>query len=171
MARIFALFGVLALSAAAGAHHSPNVHFDRGDVVEIAGTLTEIEWRNPHTLLVVETVGDDGSTVVWLGETRASTQLARAGLGPDIFHVGDTLRVAGFRARRNPYAMFVTNVLLTDGRELVAERRWSNFELRTHGDGSCDLCRAGRSRQDLDLGARRGDQTVQLRMEAGRSLG
>ncbi len=129
MTRIFTLLGALALCAAAGAHHSPNVHFDRSDIVEIAGTLTEIEWRNPHTLLVVETVGEDGSTVVWLGETRASTQLARAGLGPDIFHVGDALRVAGFRGRRNPHAMFVTNVLLTDGRELVAENlagpRWT----------------------------------------------
>ena len=83
MARIFALFGVLALSAAAGAHHSPNVHFDRGDVLEIAGSLTEIEWRNPHTLLVVETVGDDGSTVVWLGETRACRKTrARGRYGP-----------------------------------------------------------------------------------------
>ena len=63
MTRIFILLGALALCAAAGAHHSPNVHFDRSDIVEIAGTLTEIEWRNPHTLLVVETVGGSGETL------------------------------------------------------------------------------------------------------------
>ncbi len=129
MTRTFILLAAFTLSVAASAHHSPNVHFDRSDVVEIAGTLTEIEWRNPHTLLVVETVGDDGSEVVWLGETKASTQLARAGLEPGIFHVGDTLRVAGFRGRRNQHAMFVTNVLLADGRELIAENlagpRWT----------------------------------------------
>ena len=129
MTRRLVLFGALTLSLNAGAHHSPNVHFDRGDIVEITGTLTEIEWRNPHTLLVVETAGDDGSEVVWLGETKASTQLARAGLDPEIFHVGDTLRMAGFRGRRNQHAMFVTNVLLADGSELIAENlagpRWT----------------------------------------------
>jgi len=129
MTRRLTLLGALTFSLTAGAHHSPNVHFDRSDIVEITGTLTEIEWRNPHTLLVVETVGDDGSEIVWLGETKASTQLARAGLGREIFHVGDTVRMAGFRGRRNQQAMFVTNVLLADGSELIAENlagpRWT----------------------------------------------
>ncbi len=129
MTRGLVLLGAITLSLNAGAHHSPNVHFDRGDVVEIAGTLAEIQWQNPHTLLVVDTVGADGTEIVWLGETKGSTQLARAGLEPGIFHVGDTLRMAGFRGRRNPHAMFVTNVLLADGRELIAENlagpRWT----------------------------------------------
>ncbi|MFL2546721.1 MAG: hypothetical protein ACJ0SL_05090 [Candidatus Rariloculaceae bacterium] len=77
----------------------------------------------------METLADDGSTVVWLGETKASTQLYRAGLEPDIFHVGDTVRMAGFRGRRNKEAMFVTNVLLRYGSELIAENlagpRWT----------------------------------------------
>ena len=118
-----------AVSASASAHHSPNVHFDRSDVVEIAGTLTAIEWQNPHTILTLESADQDGEAVVWIGETKASTQLYRAGLGPEIFSIGDRLRMAGFRGRRNQHAMFVTNVLLVDGRELIAENlagpRWT----------------------------------------------
>ncbi len=129
MNRCLMLLGALAISLVAVAHHSPNVHFDRGDIVEISGRLAEIQWQNPHTLLIVEAVGDDGGEVIWLGETKASTQLYRAGLEPDIFHVGDTLRMAGFRGRRNQHAMFVTNVLLRDGSELIAENlagpRWT----------------------------------------------
>jgi len=129
MTRSLTLLGALTLPLAVGAHHSPNVHFDRGDVVEISGTLTSVEWKNPHTLLVVQTTGEDGSEVVWLGETKASTQLYRAGLEPDIFAIGDTVRMAGFRGRRNQHAMFVTNVLLADGSELIAENlagpRWT----------------------------------------------
>ena len=130
MFRTATMLGVLCLAASAAAHHSPNVHFDRGDVVEISGTLKEINWRNPHTTLLVETVGEDGQVETWIAETRAASQMARANLTPDIFHVGDELRLAGFRGLRNRTAMFVTNILLRDGSELIAENftglRWSD---------------------------------------------
>ncbi len=130
MVRGITLFGAITLAATAAAHHSPNLHFDRGDVAEISGTLIEVSWRNPHTTLLIETVGEDGQAEVWVAETRAATQMARANLTPDIFQVGDELRLAGFRGRRNTTAMFVTNILLTDGSELIAENftgpRWSD---------------------------------------------
>ena len=130
MVRIIALCGAVAFTGTAVAHHSPNLHFDRGDVAEISGTLTEVRWRNPHTTLLIETVGADGEVETWIAETRSATQMARASLEPDIFQVGDELRVAGFRGRRNRTAMFVTNLLLADGRELIAENftglRWSD---------------------------------------------
>lgn len=52
MNRCLMLLGTLAISLVAVAHHSPNVHFDRGDIVEISGRLAEIQWQNPHTLLI-----------------------------------------------------------------------------------------------------------------------
>ena len=60
MTRMGILLGGIVFSVAAGAHHSTNLYFDRGDVIEIAGTLTQVEWRNPHTLLIVETPEEDG---------------------------------------------------------------------------------------------------------------
>ena len=84
MTRLFILFGALALSAVAGAHHSPNVHFDRGDIVEIAGTLTEIEWRNPHTLLIVETTEEIPVRVRLLDEERSDLdRIYSLGLFPE----------------------------------------------------------------------------------------
>jgi hypothetical protein len=124
------LFGALIISVSADAHHSPNLHFDRGDIVEISGTLTEVSWRNPHTTLVIETIGENGQQETWVAETRAALQMMRTNLTPEIFNLGDELRLAGFRGRRNRTAMFVTNILLTDGSELIAENftglRWSN---------------------------------------------
>ena len=129
MTRAGILLGGIALSAPAGAHHSTNLYFDRGDVVEIAGILTQVEWRNPHTLLIVETIEEDGRRVLWEVESRAASQLIRAGLTQDAFQVGDNTRIAGFRGRQNPNAIFLTNILLVDGRELVvnhfAEPRWT----------------------------------------------
>ena len=129
MIRTSFLLGGIALSAVASAHHSTNLYFDRDNVVEIAGTLTRVEWRNPHTLLIVETIGEDGRETLWQVESRAATQLIRAGLTPDAFQIGDSTRIAGFRGLRNSTSIFLTNILLTDGRELVvdhfAEPRWS----------------------------------------------
>ncbi len=130
MTRTSILLGGIVFSAAAGAHHSTNLYFDRGDVVEIAGTLTQVEWRNPHTLLIVETTEEDGREILWQVESRAASQLIRAGLTPDAFQVGDHTRIAGFRGRSNLTAIFLTNILLADGRELVvshfAEPRWTD---------------------------------------------
>ena len=66
MVRIIALCGAVAFTATAVAHHSPNLHFDRGDVAEISGTLIEVRWRNPHTTLLIETVGADGEVETWI---------------------------------------------------------------------------------------------------------
>ena len=129
MVRALTLCVTFTLAAAAAGHHSPNVHFDRGDVVEITGTLIEVNWRNPHTTLLIQTVDANGQPETWVAETRAASQMARANLTPEIFRVGDELRLAGFRGLRNRTAMFVTNILLTDGSELIAENftgpRWS----------------------------------------------
>ena len=84
MTRTGILLGGIALSAAADGHHSTNLYFDRSDVVEIAGTLTQVEWRNPHTLLIVETIGEEGRRVLWEVESRAATQLIRAGRAPEL---------------------------------------------------------------------------------------
>ncbi len=130
MTRMGILLGGIVFSVAAGAHHSTNLYFDRGDVIEIAGTLTQVEWRNPHTLLIVETTEEDGRQISWQVESRAASQLIRAGLTPDAFQVGEQTRIAGFRGRSDPTAIFLTNILLVDGRELVvshfSEPRWTD---------------------------------------------
>ncbi len=124
---ILALFSLL-LPPALLAHHSPNLHFIRGEIVEITGVLTQADWQNPHTQLAVTTTGEDGNSAIWLIEGRSASQYARAGITREVFRVGDDIRVAGFPGRRNPTAIFATNVLLADGRELVTdnfvEPRW-----------------------------------------------
>jgi hypothetical protein len=122
----------LVASHAAHSHHSPNLHFIRGEIVEIGGVLTAADWQNPHTQLAVTATGEDGSEVVWLIESRGASQFARAGVSADTFIVGEEVKVAGFPGRRNSTAIFATNILLEDGRELVAdnfvEPRWPEGE-------------------------------------------
>jgi hypothetical protein len=123
------LYVALFLSVTVQAHHSPNLHFDRSNIVQITGQLTDIDWQNPHTQLTVTTSAEDGSKTVWLIEGRGASQFARAGVTPDFFETGSNISVAGFAGRRNATAMFATNILLADGQELVVDSfttpRWS----------------------------------------------
>ena len=129
MRRAGSLMVTLCFAAGAAAHHSPNLHFDRTDLAAISGQITSVAWRNPHTELVVATRDEDGQEVSWVIDARGATQFLRAGLSRDIFQVGDPIQVAGFRGRRNRNALFSTNILLADGRELVADNfaapRWA----------------------------------------------
>ena len=127
---ISALLSIGVLPMAALAHHSPNVHFDRNDVVEIDGVLTEVGWQNPHVQLTVVAPDENGREVEWLVEESATLLQERRGVTRDHYQIGEPIRVAGFRGRRNPNALFATNTLLANGQELVsvasAGPRWSN---------------------------------------------
>lgn len=129
MRRAGSLIVTLCFAAAAAAHHSPNLHFDRNDVAAISGEIRSVAWRNPHTELIVSAPDDEGRQVDWVIDTRSASQFLRAGLSPEMFQVGEPIRIAGFRGRRNRNALFSTNILLADGRELVADNfaaaRWS----------------------------------------------
>lgn len=123
---ILSIYALLPMSASA--HHSPNVHFDRNDVQEISGTLASIEWVNPHVQLLVEVADENGNVVVWQVEETGPNILQRRGVSESDYEVGASITLAGFRGRRNPTALFATNTLLADGRELLfgrAEPRWS----------------------------------------------
>ena len=129
MAYIRLFFIGVSFSASAVAHHSPNLHFDRNEVTEISGEISEVAWRNPHTEITVLATDEDGEDVLWLVDARGASQFLRAGLDEDMFQVGEHIQVAGFRGRRNRNAVFSTNILLADGRELVADNfaqpRWA----------------------------------------------
>ncbi len=109
------------LCVSAGAHHSAFVHFDRNEVVDITGELVSISWRNPHTEMTVRVVDEAGNETLWLGQERGAVLLSRKGVRPDMFTPGDTIRIAGFRGRRNRESLFVTNIMLADGREVFNE--------------------------------------------------
>ncbi|MBT6211492.1 MAG: hypothetical protein HOI35_15925, partial [Woeseia sp.] len=127
--RVVLLSTLFVLPIASFAHHNPNVHYDRNEEVEIVGILTEVNWRSPHVQLTVTVTEEDGTTVEWHLDEDSHIALSRRGVGPDQYPLGETIRVAGFRGRRNQNAMFVTNTLLADGRELIAGQssgpRWN----------------------------------------------
>ncbi len=111
------------LALPALAHHSTLGIFDKENIVEIEGVVTETRWRNPHASYKVEVANDDGSTVEWDVETGSISTLRLRGVDADMAHVGDRVRFAGESSRRGLPEMFAMNMLLADGREVLLTAR------------------------------------------------
>jgi hypothetical protein len=109
---------LLACAAPISAHHS-TAEYDATQFVEARGEVVTVLWRNPHVRFSVSTKSLDGSDQLWEVESADLTRLDRAGLARDILEVGDVVSFAGNPSKRTPRRMYVTNLLVTDGREVL----------------------------------------------------
>ena len=105
------------------AHHSVSAWFDTTvEMAEIEGVVTDFRWQNPHVVFTLQ-VGE----ALWSIETLSISGISRWGITRELIAVGDRLRVAGNPARREANSLFVRNILLPTGREIVlgGNARWS----------------------------------------------
>lgn len=115
----------LALSRAALAHHSSAAVYDRDTVVEAEGDIVAVSWTNPHVRFKVR---DAAKT--WDIESNSVSIVSRFGLREDLVKVGEHVKLAGNGGRQRDDVMWVTNMLLPDGREILfgaaIAPRWSD---------------------------------------------
>ena len=128
MVRASVWLGMLLLAPVAGfCHHSVASWFDSSQVKELEGELTELKWQNPHIVFTLKVMGEDGRETLWDMESLSLSGVTRTGLTPDLLVVGQTLKVAGNPSRRNLNNVFVRNILLPSGQEIVLgqQARWT----------------------------------------------
>src|ERR1700727_2274794 len=111
------LAGLLTV-APAMAHHSFAAEYDRDPPVPVKGTLTKVEWTNPHGWIYVDVKGDDGKVTNWAVEFGAPNALLRRGLRKTDFPAGVELHVTGYRAKSGAPTINGTSVKFPDGRNL-----------------------------------------------------
>lgn len=109
-------------SGGAVAHHSFSAEFDIGRPIEITGTVTEIEWTNPHAWVHVETVDDEGHRTQWAVELLGVNALARSGITRRTLKAGDAIKVSGYRARNGTQTANASSMTRTD----TGERLWTS---------------------------------------------
>jgi Family of unknown function (DUF6152) len=100
----------------AAAHHSFAAEFDEKQPIELKGTLTQLDWLNPHGWLHIDVKGPDGKVVNWAVEAGAPNALVRRGLRKTDFPIGSEVVVKGYRAKSGAPSASGTTVTFGDGR-------------------------------------------------------
>jgi hypothetical protein len=101
----------------ARAHHSFAAVFDRERPIELTGTVTKVEWTNPHVWFYID-VANDRRIENWGFEMGSPSGLIRRGWNHNSLQVGHVVTVAGVRARDGSLTGAVRTVKLSTGQSL-----------------------------------------------------
>lgn len=117
--RLSLAIGAIVLAASPlVAHHSFVAEYDGSKPVKVTGTVTKVEWSNPHIWFFVD-VKDDGGTVTnWGFSGGAPGILQRRGISRTAMKIGDVVMVEGFRARDGSNNASGGRVTFADGRQV-----------------------------------------------------
>jgi len=115
-----AVAGSVFLSAPAFAHHSFAAEFDQSARIELTGTVTKVEWMNPHAHFSLAVKDANGKVTIWDLETGSPNALARRGVTRHSIKEGDTLKVVGYRAKDGSNLASAGTVTFPDGTSAFA---------------------------------------------------
>lgn len=114
-----AALGLLA-TVQANAHHSFAAEFDANSPIEISGTVTKVEWANPHTFFYIDVTTPDGKVENWALEMSSPNGLMRRGWTRNSMKIGDSVTVTGSRAKDGSFKGNARSVVLSTGQRLFA---------------------------------------------------
>ncbi len=116
--RVITIAGLLLAAVPGNAHHAFASVFDRDDPIALTGTVTKVEWMNPHTWIYIDVENEDGDVENWALEMGSPNTLVRRGWRHNSLQVGHRVTVAGFRARERDLTGAVRSVTLSTGERL-----------------------------------------------------
>lgn len=111
--------GLLVLAAGvAYAHHSAPVFYKVDARTTVSGTVNEFRFTNPHAILKLDVVGENGEKQEWTAETTSPSILRRRGWSQASFKPGDKVKLEGMPSLDGSYLMRITRAFHEDGTEI-----------------------------------------------------
>jgi hypothetical protein len=100
------------------AHHAFAAEFDANRPVEFTGTITKMEWVNPHVWLHMDVKKPDGTTESWAFEAGTPNVLFRRGVTKQSLLPGTVVKVDGYQAKDGTHRANGRDLTFTDGKKL-----------------------------------------------------
>ena len=113
-----AVFVVAAAAVPVIAHHSFAAEFDAKKPVKLQGTVTKMEWINPHSWIHIDVKTPDGKVEQWMIEGGAPNALLRRGWNKNSLLPGTEILVEGFQAKDGALRANGRDITFPDGRKL-----------------------------------------------------
>jgi len=112
--------GLLLAAVPAVAHHSFAAEFDANKPIKLTGTVTKIEWMNPHAYFYIDVKDESGKVTNWGLEMGSPNGLMRQGWSRNSMKIGDEITVEGSRAKDGSNIGNARSVMMSDGKRLFA---------------------------------------------------
>ena len=117
-AKILFTAGLVAAGLPLFAHHSGAAVFDSSKHIELKGTVTKVEWTNPHAHFFMDVKDANGKITNWNLELASPNVLVRNGWKRNSLKEGDAVTVTGSPAKDNSTLGIAQSITLPDGRKL-----------------------------------------------------
>jgi len=115
---MIAVAGLFMSAAPVFAHHAFAAEFDAKRPVKLRGTVSKMEWINPHAWIHVDVKGEDGNVVSWMIEAGTPNTLFRRGFTKNSLAQGTEILVDGYQAKDGSNRANGRDVTFVDGRKL-----------------------------------------------------
>src|SRR5579864_9604495 len=119
---------LLALVIPTLAHHSFEAEYDFNKTLRVTGTVTKVEWMNPHARFYVDVKDSSGKVTNWNFELGAIPVLLKQGWTKNSLHQGDQITVEGSAAKDSSNTANARSVVLSDGRRVFGGSSQPNVD-------------------------------------------
>jgi hypothetical protein len=102
------------------AHHSFAAEYDSRKPVTLRGTVSKVEWTNPHARFYVDVKDESGNLTTWNLELASPNVLIRNGWSRHTLNIGDQVTVEGAQAKDGSQMANARSVILADGKKIFA---------------------------------------------------